>query len=154
MKVLTAVAASAIAGAGVVLYATAFRPVLQERAVLSDRLKKRRARSRAGLEDADTSAAVRAMFLYAMRWLEQGGLTAENRPWASRAAEIGTLYGDGLRRAFEEAVPLWREAAYSGHALSEAQRAAMRSFLDAAMTAARGKLTRRQRFRVRYIEAL
>ena len=38
MKVLTAVAASAIAGAGVVLYATAFRPVLQERAVLSDRL--------------------------------------------------------------------------------------------------------------------
>ena len=123
-------------------------------AICSDRLKKRRAKSRAGLDDADAAAAVRAMFLYAMRWLEQGGLTAENRPWASRAAEIGTLYGDGLRQAFEEAVPLWREAAYSGHALSEAQRAAMRGFLDAAMTAARGKLTRRQRFRARYIEAL
>ena len=75
-----------------------------------------------------------------------------------KAAVVGTTGWNDIqadvRRAFEEAVPLWREAAYSGHALGEAQRAAMRGFLDAAMAAAQGKLTRRQRFRARYIEAL
>ena len=123
-------------------------------AVWSDRLRKRRARNRAGLDDPDHGAAVRAAFLYAMRWLGAGGLSPGNRPYGDCAGAVGELFSPALREEFEEVLPLWREAAYSGHKIDEAKRGKMLAFMEDARKTVWDRLGRRERLRVRYVEAL
>ena len=123
-------------------------------AVWSDRLKKRRERNRAGLDDPDHGAAVRAAFLYAMRWLDAGGLSPGNRPYGDCAGAVGELFSPALREEFEEVLPLWREAAYSGHKIDEAKRGKMLAFMEDARKTVWDRLGRRERLRIRYVEAL
>ena len=123
-------------------------------AVWSDRLRKRRGKNRAGLDDPDHGAAVRAAFLYAMRWLTAGGLSPGNRPYGDCAGVIGELFSPTLREEFEKILPLWREAAYSGHSIDEAKRAKMFAFMEAARKNVWDRLGRRERLRVRYVDAL
>ena len=123
-------------------------------AVWSDRVKKRRAENRAGLDDPDHGAAVRAAFLYAMRWLGAGGLSPGNRPYGDCAGAVGELFSPALRSEFEEILPLWREAAYSGHEIDEAKRTKMFAFMEAAREAVWERLGKRERLRVNYVEAL
>lgn len=77
-------------------------------AVIKDRAEKRRQRSRAGLRDPDNAAAIRAMYLYARKWLALSEFAPEI------PAEIHAIF---------------QEAAYSDHAMTEQQRETMRSFL-------------------------
>lgn len=128
--------------------------VLFAPAVWSDRLKKRRARARAGLDDPDPGAAVRAAFLYAMRWLDFGGVALDNRPYGEYAGAVGELFSPALRSEFEEILPLWREAAYSRHEIDEAKRAKMLVFAENARRAVWDCLGTRERLRIRYVEAL
>lgn len=123
-------------------------------AILSDRWKKRRAAHRAGLDDPDNSASIRAMFRCALRWLCAGGLEAGNIPFSGYAGGIETAYSPALRAAFEEVLPLWQESAYSDHPMDEGQRARMRAFLEAARGAVWEGLDRKGRFWVQYIRAL
>ena len=123
-------------------------------AVWSDRLKKRRAAHRAGLDDPDPGAAIRAAFLYAMRWLDAGGLRPGNRPYGDCAPEIGAAFTPELRAEFEQVLPIWREAAYSAHPMDGAQRDAMLRFMEHARSAAWDRLGRRDRLRIKYLEAL
>ena len=123
-------------------------------AIASDRLRKRRERNRAGLDDPDNAAAVRAMFLYALRWLRLGGLETGNRPCGACAGELEALYSPELRAEFESVLPLWQEAAYSAHAIGDAQRARMRTFMELTRETVWDGLRRRDRLRAKYIEAL
>lgn len=128
--------------------------VLFAPSIASDRLKKRRAKNRAGLDDPDNAAAIRAAFLYSLRWFRLGGVTPDNVPFSRYALRIGEALSPRLRQRFEEMLPLWQEAAYSAHTMDTAQREAMLAFLEEARQAVWERLGRRQRFLAKYVEAL
>lgn len=131
-----------------------FALVLFVPAIFSDWTKKRRERNRAGLEVENIPAAVRSGFRYALRWLTLGGLPPENRLYGSYAPAVEALFSPELRRQYEAVLPLWREAAYSEHPMTEAQRAEMRRFAEQARETVWAGLGKRGRFLARYIYAL
>ena len=79
-------------------------------AVIRDRLQKRRDRNRAGMDSADPAEAIRATFRYALLWLKAAGADAQETP------------------GYDAAYRLWQEAAFSDHAMTEAQRDAIAAF--------------------------
>ena len=123
-------------------------------AVLSDLQKKRRAKNRLGLEDPDHGGAIRAMFLYTLRWLRLGGLTPVNAPFSDYAGPIAAAFSPELRAKFEEVLPLWQEAAYSAHTMTGEQRARMRRFMEEAVRCVWAGLGRKDRMLANYVYAL
>lgn len=115
-------------------------------AILSDRLRKRRALLRAGLDDPEHAACIRASFLYAFRWLRLAGLPAENLPY-SRQAEAVAAHFPELEASYRAAVPLWQAAAYGGALCTEQQRQQMQAFLSEAKTASYRQMTLTRRIR-------
>lgn len=122
--------------------------------IASDRLKKRRAGNRAGLDDPDNAAAIRAAFLCALRWLRLGGADPGNVPFSRYAPRIEEALSPRMRERFEQVLPLWQEAAYSSHAMDAAQREAMLTFLTEVREAVWAGLGRLKRLRAKYVEAL
>lgn len=96
-------------------------------AVLRDRAQKRRTQNRVGFDDPDCAAAVRAMYLHSRKWLR---LKPAETP--------------------QEITALWLEAAYSDHALTEAQRAQMAQYLAQVEQSVWGSATKRERLHIRY----
>lgn len=123
-------------------------------AILSDWFKRRRTKNRQGLDDPDNSAAVRAMFLYAMRWLRLGGLNLTNLPYSAYSVQIGETLSLELQALYEATLPIWQEAAYSGHDVSGGQRAQMRGFMEQVRQRVWDELDRKGRFLARYVRAL
>lgn len=119
-------------------------------AVWSDALKKRRERNRGPMGAEAAAASVRAMFLYTLRWLRLGGLRRENVPMSGYAGQVEALLSPAHREAYERAVPLWQEAAYSSHPMSEAQRREMRTFMESTARAVWEKLSWRKRLLAKY----
>ena len=123
-------------------------------AVLRDRLKKRRALQRAGLEDPDPAVRISACFLYSMRWLRAAGLPMTNQPYARYREAIAARFSPELGAEYEGILPLWQAAAYSEEPLSEQDSARMQTYLEHARSAAWGKLRPAQKLYVRWIAAL
>ena len=123
-------------------------------AVWSDILKKRRAKSRAGFDDPQVRAAVCAMFLYAIRWLRLGGLETPNRPYSAYAGPIGQIYSPDLQARYETVLPLWHEAAYSCHSMTDEQREQMRGFAEEVRRTVWIGLPRRKRLCLRLFSPL
>ena len=98
-------------------------------AVIRDRAAKRAEANRADLRAEDPARAIRAMYLYAMRWraLEP---TPEPVP--------------------EEIYGIWQEAAFSGHKMGEDQRQILRDYMETTAKAVWQRTDRRQRLRIRY----
>ncbi len=96
-------------------------------AVLRDRAQKKRARNRAGFDDPDCAAAIRAMYLHSRKWLR--GKPADTP---------------------QEITALWLEAAYSDHALTDAQRAQMAQYLAQVEQRVWASATKRERLHIRY----
>lgn len=117
-------------------------------------LKKRRAKSRAGFDDPQSRAAICAMFLYALRWLRLGGLETPNRPYSTYAGAVGQIYSPELQARYEAVLPLWHEAAYSSHDMSDAQRQQMHSFADDVRQTVWTGLSRRKRLCMRLFSSL
>lgn len=77
-------------------------------AIIKDRAEKKRGNARLGLDDPDHSAAIRAMYLYMLRW----------RTMADTDVEIPT-----------EVYAIWQEAAFSDHTMKEAQRETIHAYM-------------------------
>ena len=122
--------------------------------VYLDRLKKKRERNRAGLSDADARVCICASFRYALRWLRLAGLEPENVPFASYSEKIGTILGPEIAAQYLQVLPLWQEASYSTHEMTEQQRAQMRAFLQTAAPLVWQKLSKKQRLWTTYWLAL
>lgn len=123
-------------------------------AILSDWQKKRRAKNRQNLDHPDDGTAIRAMFLYGMRWLKLGGLTPANVPFSGYTPQIGSVLSPELRATFEAVLPLWQEAAYSDHPMTAEQRAHMRGFMEQAARAVWAGLDKKGRLLAKYYYAL
>ena len=122
--------------------------------VYLDRLKKKRERNRAGLSDADARACICASFRYVLRWLRLAGLEPENVPFASYSEKIETILGPEIAAQYLQILPLWQEAAYSTHEMTEQQRTQMRMFLQTAVSLVWKKLSKKQRLWTTYWLAL
>jgi hypothetical protein len=122
--------------------------------VFSDLRKKRIARNRAGLHDPDDPTAIRASFLYALRWLRLGGLEIRNVPFGGYSGQVEALLSPAYRAEFEAVVPLWQEAAYSSHPMTKEQRETMARFLEDTQQQVWDHLGRRKRFLVKYFYAI
>ena len=122
--------------------------------VYLDRLKKKRERNRAGLSDADARVCICASFRYVLRWLRLAGLEPENVPFASYSEKIKTIFGSEIAAQYLQILPLWQEAAYSTHEMTEQQRAQMRAFLQTAVSLVWQKLSKKQRLWTTYWLAL
>ena len=59
-----------------------------------------------------------------------------------------------LKPPFRKALPLWQEAAYSGHVLSPERARDAENFLARAETYALGHMTRKQKLYARYVAAM
>lgn len=102
-------------------------------AVINDRAAKRREKARAGLDDSDPSAAIRAMYLYAKRW----------RSLSGSAQEIPA-----------DVYAIWQEAAYSDHAMTDSQRETMRIFMKKSAKEAWKEADWKKRLKIRYRHCL
>ena len=122
--------------------------------VYLDRLKKKRERNRAGLSDTDARVCICASFRYVLRWLRLAGLEPENVPFASYSEKIETILGPEIAAQYLQILPLWQEAAYSTHEMTEQQRTQMRVFLQTAVSLVWKKLSKKQRLWTTYWLAL
>lgn len=98
-------------------------------AVIRDRAEKRSLQARAGMDDPNHAAAIKAMYLYAQRW----------RKLSAQPMEIP-----------EEVYAIWQEAAYSDHAMTEAQREVLHSYMVETANAVWNGADRKKRLHIRY----
>lgn len=102
-------------------------------AVIKDRAAKKREQNRAGLNNADHAAAIKAMYLYAMRF----------RSLSNTPSEIpANVYA------------IWQEAAYSDHTMTEDQRKIIHSYMVETAKAAWAEADWKKRLLIQYRIAL
>ncbi len=98
-------------------------------AVIRDRAAKKAERNRAGLRAEDPAEAIRAMYLYAMRWRD---LEPVPEPVP------------------EEVYQVWQEAAFSGHPMGEDQRQLVHDYMERTAGTVWDRAGRRRRLEIRY----
>ena len=123
-------------------------------AVLRDRLEKRRRKNRAGIDSEDPAEAIRAMFPYAVRWLQAEGMTVGNRTYVSLQPSVNRRFSELYGDRYGQMLQLWREAAYSSHPMDEEGRASMEEFLQETIRMVNGRAGWRDRMRFKYVLAL
>ena len=119
-----------------------------------DRLKKKRERNRTGLSDADARVCICASFRYVLRWLRLAGMESKNIPFAGYSEKIGTILGPEIAAQYLQVLPLWQEASYSTHEMTEQQCAQMRTFLKTVPPLVWKNLSKMQQLWVTYWLAL
>ena len=82
------------------------------------------------------------------------GIETREAPFAEMADDIRRVYETGYAGRFSEMYSLWREAAYSDHAITEADRTAMDRFTKETVAMVSGKWNTMQRLRMKYKHAL
>lgn len=122
-------------------------------ALWKDRLAKKRADNRRGLQDPDPAIQGRAGFLYAMRWLMAAGLEPINQPYSAYAPAIQAL-DPALYDSFQKALPVWQLAAYGEAAPNREALEAVECFRLAAQSWAEQQLSRTQRWKLKYVIGL
>lgn len=119
-------------------------------AVINDRYNKRVSRNRMGLQDKNNAAAVKAMFLYALKWLEIGGYSRNNLPLLESAYSLP----ENMRSEFCNALNIWQEAVYSVHDIDNEKRETVRQFADECRDYALSDKKAIQKLRIKYKYAL
>lgn len=121
---------------------------------LLDRRRRRAQDRRAAFEEADCAAAIRAMFPHVVRCLTAFSLPRDNVDFSALAEQTEAIFPPDYARAYREGVDLWQEAAYSDHAMTDAQRQSVAALVEATERLVFAAANRRQRFRLRYIDCL
>jgi hypothetical protein len=126
--------------------------------VLYQQYKKRRDAVRKGIDSKDPREAVTAMFPYSVRWLKAAGIESDSTegeaPFSAMQENISRVYESSYASRFGEMYRLWREAAYSDHDISDADRAAMDRFTKDTVTLVSDKWKTAQKLRIKYKHAL
>ena len=116
---------------------------------IADRRKKARAERKIFLSD-DMSAAVCAMFRHIAAYLTFAGCGSGNRPFRDWTEGLeGSMPADYIRR-YADCVPVFEEAAFSGHQLTVKQRDLVKALLDETESLIYGRADRKQKMHLRY----
>ena len=121
---------------------------------LIKRFRQRQAAVRKGIDSADPREAVTAMFPYSVRWLKASGIESREAPFSEMTDDIRRVYETVYAGKFSDMYSLWREAAYSDHDISEADRLAMDRFTKETVALVSEKWNTLQRLRMIYKHAL
>ena len=98
-------------------------------AVIKDRAEKKSEQARAGFDDPDHAAAIKAMYRYAQRW----------RKFSDLPMEIP-----------EEVKSIWQEAAYSDHAMTAEQREIVHAYMVETAYAVWNAADKKKQMYIRY----
>ena len=119
-----------------------------------DRQKRRAAALRAGFASDNPAGAITAMFRHIARCLVACGAKPDSRGFAALWGQEMPGLTQEYWADYRAGVLLWQEAAYSGHAMNEAQREQMAALLHRTEQLVYGAADRRLRFRLQYIDCL
>lgn len=122
--------------------------------VLLNRRRRRALEIRRAFDSEDRGEAIGAMFRHIVRWLESTGHGDGNRlfrDWPEALA--ADLPGDYVQ-SFAEAAPLFEEAVYSDHRMTEEQCGQVRGLLDRTEDMLYASADWKKRLRLRYVECL
>ena len=123
-------------------------------AVISDRLRRKTERLREGMDDADDSAAARAMVRYAMRWLKAGGFGCGNTPFPDWRSTIGRSLPEAYLGKYDAAMDIWQGAAFGGRSVTEEQKRTVFEFLCLTEDEVWSRADLRQKARIRLQDTL
>ncbi|MDR0889412.1 MAG: hypothetical protein LBM28_02050 [Oscillospiraceae bacterium] len=137
-----------------ILLLVALAVVLFVPSILADVHRKCVHRGRIGLDSEDSRAAVCAMFRYALRWLEAGGMQAGNRLLTDFAPQLEKDISRSYAKHFLAVLPIFQEAAYSAHSISPHSSEEMQRFLQETQALIWNKATRKEKLVIRYKYAL
>lgn len=119
-----------------------------------DRQKRRAAARRADFASDNPAGAIAAMFQHIARCLVACGARPDSRGFAALCGQEIPGLTQEYWADYRAGALLWQEAAYSGHAMSEAQREQMAALLRRTEQLVYGAADRRLRFRLQYIDCL
>ena len=138
----------------VLLLILLFSLILFVPAVINDRIKKKQAVNRRGLDSEDDRMAVIAMFPYAMKWLTQYGIEVENRPFTSLVDKVRMSTDEEYFTSFGDMLKVWEKAAFSDHSMTADCRTKMNDFLNRTMAMTKKKVGLKGMMRIKFRLAL
>lgn len=123
-------------------------------AVIHDHLEKKRKINRSGIDNKDPASAVRAMFPYTLKWLKIYGIEITNRPFNAFIAQVQTDISKEYACRYISMLTLWKEAAYSNHAITEQQRSEMVTFMKDTIEITKKRISLTDKVKIRFNPAL
>ena len=125
--------------------------------LLRRRLKKKQAVVRAGINSSDPKTAVTAMFPYSVRWLKAGGIESEKKkeePFSAMVPAVSKAFSADYGNRFDSMYSLWKEAAYSDHAVSDENLQDMKGFMNETIRLIKNKSTFKEKMKIKFRHAL
>ena len=107
--------------------------------MLLRRIRKKQLANRAGIDSNDPREAIKAMFPYAVRWLQPAGIVTAGKTFDSLIPLIRADISEEYAESYSGMYKLWEEAAYSDHEMTEERRQEMGTFLSDTISMIRGK---------------
>lgn len=123
-------------------------------AVIHDHLEEKRKINRSGIDNKDPASAVRAMFPYTLKWLKIYGIEITNRPFNAFIAQVQTDISKEYACRYISMLTLWKEAAYSNHAITEQQRSEMVTFMKDTIEITKKRISLTDKVKIRFNPAL
>ena len=104
-----------------------------------NRIRKRQAENRAGLDSSDPKAAIIAMFPYTVRWLQPAGIDTKGKAFETLTPVIRADVSEEYADRYTDMYDLWKEAAYSDHEMAEDRKKEMNAFMTDTISMVREK---------------
>lgn len=117
--------------------------------LLHRRLDRKRKLIRKDIDSHDPNTAIGAMFPYLVRWLRIFGIETGNEPYSASIPAVRENMMSGYAERYENMLTMWKEAVYSDHELTEADRLKMESFMKETVSAAKNKANWKDKLRIR-----
>ena len=123
-------------------------------AVIKDRIQKKRDKAREGMYDEDRSAAIQAVFRVALLWIRASGISVPTESFSRLKSNLGKSISQNCASEYGRILPIWQEAVFSDHEMSEEQWNQVMSFEQHIETALMETASRWQKWKYKYIHAL
>ena len=123
-------------------------------AVLLDKVKKRRAKNKEGMNSDDNAVAIRSNFMYLMRWFRYKGWYGENEFFEDAVPSIEKGVSAEYADSFKDMYELWKEAAFSDKEQSDENRECMEKFVDESVAYLWDQADFKERMKIKYKYAL
>lgn len=120
---------------------------------LGSRRKKALA-NRALFDSSDCGEAICAMFRHIVSCLTAAGMPDKNEDYSALASGAEILLSTKYAESYKNAVPLWQEAEYSGHIMTDEQKHVVRELLKETERGVFMSADSKTRFKLKYIDCL
>lgn len=113
----------------IVITIAAILAILFIPAFFFDRVRKKKNANTAGMDSEDNATAIRAHFMYLMRWFKAKGIYKENEFYEDCIPVLEEKMSGEYAQKFARMLDLWKEATFSGRSQSNEARKEMADFV-------------------------